>query len=211
MSNQGLREPSWPAFVAILAAAIVDLALPETVSFGPSWLALAMIVPLLISIAISARPGGSYVVTQVLTFVANVIITVVMIGSLIFLVQGIPQHREPPKILLRSAGALWIANILIFALWYWKLDAGGPRQREQPGGMSKSSFLFPQLTGEQNKNSLWVPNFVDYLFISFNTCTAFSPTDTAVLSQVAKLATMLQALISLAIVALIAARAVNVL
>ncbi len=101
--------------------------------------------------------------------------------------------------------------MLVFALWYWKLDAGGPLGREQPGGMKNSAFLFPQMTRPELMETGWSPNFVDYLFLSFNTSTAFSPTDTAVLSRGAKLAMMLQSLISLTVVALLAARAVNIL
>ena len=194
----------------MFAAAGVYLALPEPLSVGPSWLLLAIIVLLLIPIAISARLG-EYRLTRILTFVANCIITIAMIASLVLLVQGIPQHLETPKALPRSAGTLWVTNILIFALWYWKLDGGGPLLRELPNGMSKSSFLFPQMMSRENRNSSWVPNFVDYLFLAFNTSTAFSPTDTAVLSPWAKLGTMLQSLISLTIIALLAARAVNIL
>jgi len=209
MSHQLLREPRWPAFVAMFAAAGVYLALPEPLSVGPSWLLLAIIVLLLIPIVISAR-RGDHKVTRILTLAANTIITIAMIASLILLVQGIPQHLETPKALLRSACALWVANILISALWYWKLDGGGPLLRELPGGMSKSAFLFPQMVRE-NYDPSWAPQFVDYLFLAFNTSTAFSPTDTAVLSRWAKLCTMLQSLISLTIIALLAARAVNIL
>jgi uncharacterized membrane protein len=126
------------------------------------------------------------------------------------LVQGIPKHLETPTALLRSALSLWLANVLVFALWYWKLDAGGPVSREAPNGMDRSSFLFPQMS-RPNGDPCWVPNFVDYLFFAFNTSTAFSPTDTAVLGRWAKLAVMTQSLISLAIIALLAARAVNIL
>jgi uncharacterized membrane protein len=194
----------------MLAAAGVYLALPEPLSVGPSWLLLAIVVLLLIPIVISHR-RGDYNVARVLTFAANGVITVALIASLILLVQGIPQHLETPKALLRSAVALWVTNILIFALWYWKLDAGGPLYRERPGGHSKSSFLFPQMLSRENQDCSWTPHFIDYLFLAFNTSTAFSPTDTAVLSRWAKLLTMLQSLISLTIIALLAARAVNVL
>jgi hypothetical protein len=212
MKKQVLREPRWPAFVAMLAAAGVYLALPEPLTVGPSWLLLAIIVLLLIPIAISAH-RGDHNVTRALTFVANAVITLAMIAALIHLVRGIPEHLETPKALLRSALALWLTNILIFALWYWKLDAGGPLLRELPNGMAKSSFLFPQMMnrGEGSTDPCWVPNFIDYLFLAFNTSTAFSPTDTAVISRWAKIGTMLQSLISLTIIALLAARAVNVL
>ncbi len=210
MPTQIVREPRWPAFVAMLAAAGVYLALPEPLSLGPSWVLSAIIALLMIPIVLSDR-RGNHNVTRILTLIANAIITIAMIASLIFLVRGIPQHTETPKALLRSAGALWIANILVFALWYWKLDAGGPLRREGPKGMSHSSFLFPQMLSREGQDSSWTPHFVDYLFLSFNTSTAFSPTDTAVLSRGGKLGMMAQALISLMILALLAARAVNIL
>ncbi|MBV9339898.1 MAG: DUF1345 domain-containing protein [Acidobacteria bacterium] len=210
MNHPVLREPRWPAFVAMLAAAGVYWALPEPLSVGPGWLLLVIIVFLMIPIVISARQGHHHV-TIILTFIANSVIGLAMIASLVLLVQGLPRHLETPRALLRSALSLWVTNILIFALWYWKLDGGGPLLRENPSGMSKSSFLFPQLVNRGDSDESWVPNFVDYLFLAFNTSTAFSPTDTAVLSRWAKLATMLQSLISLTIIALLAARAVNIL
>ena len=217
-----VRETRWPALVAMIAASGVYWALPEPLSVGPSWGLLVVIGILMIPIAVSTR-RRDYGIARILTFTANGIITIAMIASLVFLIDGIPKHREPPQALLRAAGALWIANVLVFALWYWKLDAGGPLGRESSRGQIDSSFLFPQMLtnndpGNQNGkkdplrvNPEWSPHFMDYLFLAFNTSTAFSPTDTAVLSRWAKVAMMLQALISLAIIALIAARAVNIL
>jgi hypothetical protein len=210
MSQPIVREPRWPAFVAMLAASGVYLALPEPLSLGPSWMLLAVVVFLMIPIVMSDR-RGQHRVTRILTFIANGIITIAMIASLILLVRGIPEHLETPKALLRSASALWITNILVFALWYWKLDAGGPLRRDHSQGLSHSSFLFPQMLSREEQDPSWKPHFVDYLFLAFNTSTAFSPTDTAVLSRWAKLATMVQSLISLTIVVLLAARAVNIL
>ncbi|MGA8365998.1 MAG: hypothetical protein WB716_01645, partial [Candidatus Acidiferrales bacterium] len=128
MSGPIIREPRWPAFVAMLGAAGVYLALPESLSLGPGWLLPAIVGFLLIPILVSDL-YGHYHVTRILAFIANGVITIAMIASLVFLVRGIPQHLETPKELLRSAIALWIANILVFALWYWKLDAGGPLRR----------------------------------------------------------------------------------
>ena len=118
--------------------------------------------------------------------------------------------------LLISAAALWITNILVFASWYWRLDAGGPRARELRGVHTDGAFLFPQMTLDlQAKREMgeqcWSPGFVDYLFLAFNTSTAFSPTDVPVLSRWAKILMMLQAAISLATIAILAARAVNIL
>jgi uncharacterized membrane protein len=203
-----VREPRWPAFVAMVAAACVYWALPEPLSVGPGWGLLAVIFVLLIPTVISNR-RGDYRITRILTFTANGAITIAMIVSLAFLIQGLPHHRDSPQGLLRAAVALWITNVLVFALWYWKLDAGGPLVRERAKGRIESSFLFPQMLA--NEDSSWSPHFMDYLFLAFNTSTAFSPTDTAVLSRWGKAGMMVQSLISLSIVALLAARAVNIL
>src|SRR5271157_2582511 len=187
-SKRKEREPRWTAFIAMLADGLVYLALPERLSVGPSWLLLAVIFVLLVPINITYY-RGRYNVTRILTFVANAAITVALVGSLILLIQGLPHHRDSPTTLLRSASALWITNILVFALWYWKLDAGGPLGRDEAHGPLNSSFLFPQMLSREGQDSSWTPHFVDYLFLAFNTSTAFSPTDTAVLSRWAKLGT----------------------
>jgi hypothetical protein len=208
--STSIREPRWPAFLAMLSAAGVFWALPEPLSVGPGWLLLAVIVVLMVPIVIT-NSRGYFKVTRMLTFAALGLITVAMIAAIIFLIQGIPSHRELPKALLRSALALWITNVLVFALWYWKLDAGGPLGRDHARCKIASAFLFPQLSGDRRDNDGWSPQFLDYLFVSFNTSTAFSPTDTAILARWAKVATMLQSLISLSILVLLAARAVNIL
>jgi uncharacterized membrane protein len=209
MASSRDPEPRWPAFVAMLAAGGVYFSLPERLSVGPGWGLLAVILVLMVPIAVSNRRGDFHI-TRPLVVIANGAITVGMITSLVWLIKDIPQHRDPPMALLRAAIALWITNIMVFALWYWKFDAGGPSRRDAHTGRLKSSFLFPQMLNEEGRDPDWSPQFMDYLFLAFNTSTAFSPTDTAVLSRWAKAGTMLQALISLAIVVLLAARAVNV-
>jgi hypothetical protein len=212
-TSELLKVPHWPAVIAILADACLYLALPPTLSIGPRWLLLAVVVFLLIPIVI-AHWRGNMALTRVLTLVANGVITAAMIVSLAFLIEGLPRHREASEALLRSAVGLWLTNILVFALWYWRLDGGGPHERARPKRMLNSAFLFPQMLQqvEGRKAAIgWSPEFVDYLFLAFNTSTAFSPTDTAVLSRGAKLGMMAQSLISLMIIVLIAARAVNIL
>jgi hypothetical protein len=207
------KVPHWPAIVAILADACLYLALPPALSVGPPWLLLAVVGFLLIPIAI-AHWRGNLAITRVLTLVANGVITVAMIASLAFLIEGLPKHREASEVLLRSAVGLWMTNILVFALWYWRLDGGGPHERARLKGMLNSAFLFPQMLQQaegRKARTDWSPEFVDYLFLAFNTSTAFSPTDTAVLTPGAKLGMMAQSLISLTIIVLIAARAVNIL
>ncbi|MDX6385988.1 MAG: hypothetical protein QOK48_3561 [Blastocatellia bacterium] len=139
-----------------------------------------------------------------------------MMVSLVRLLSAVTAHIIDPQSLLLSAAALWLSNILVFASWYWRLDAGGPHERARINGHTDGAFLFPQMTmdpaaklaaGEHN----WEPNFVDYLFLAFNTSTAFSPTDVPVLSRWAKILMMIQSLISLLVIALLAGRAVNIL
>ena len=206
-TRKKVREPRWPAFVAMLAASVLYWALPEPTSLGPSWSLSVIIVILLIPIVVSSRVER-FDIARNLTFIANGAITIGLVGSLIFMIEGIPKHRDTPQTLLRSAIALWITNILVFALWYWKLDAGGPLGRERAD--ARSSFLFPQMTRPELEAG-WSPVFLDYLFLAFNTSTAFSPTDTSVLSRWAKVLMMIQSLVSLSVIALLAARAVNIL
>jgi hypothetical protein len=210
VKTQQLREPRWPAFVAMVADGLIHFALPERLSVGPRWLLFAVIFVLLIPIIFSYR-RGRYDITRILTFAAIGSIALALVGSLGLLIQGLPGHKDPPKTLLISASLLWLTNVLVFSLWYWKLDAGGPLGRDEPGGAANSSFFFPQMMRQSKADTSWSPNFLDYLFLAFNTSTAFSPTDTAVLSRWAKVLMMLQAVISLSIIALLAARAVNVL
>ncbi|MGA2902998.1 MAG: hypothetical protein ABSD98_04150 [Candidatus Korobacteraceae bacterium] len=207
MKMPKVREPRWPAFVAMLAAGLIYVALPERFSVGPHWLLFAVIFVLLGPIIFSYRLGR-YSITRTLTFAALGAITLALAGSLGLLIQGLPSQKDPPRTLLISAVLLWLTNVLVFALWYWKLDAGGPMGREQPG--AKSGFLFPQMT-RSNEDPSWSPMFLDYLFLAFNTSTAFSPTDTAILARWAKMLMMLQSVISLSTIALLAARAVNIL
>src|SRR2546426_8777560 len=172
MTKPITREPRWPAFVAMLAAAGVYWALPEPLSVGPGWLLPAAIFVLVIPTVVSYR-RGRHDLARILTFAANGVITLAMIASLAFLIQGIPQHREPPAALLRSACALWIANILVFALWYWKLDAGRPLGRDRATGRLKSSVLFPQIVTQEGRDPSWSPQLLPYLLLAVDPTTAF--------------------------------------
>src|SRR5580704_15474253 len=175
-----LQEPIWPAFVAMLADALIHFALPQRLSVGPRWLVFAAILVLLVPITFTHRVGR-YNATRILTFVALGVITLALIGSLGLLIQGLPERKDAPTLLLLSAAELWLTNVLVFGLWYWKLDAGGPLGRQRPG--AESGFLFPQMLRQPKDATSWSPIFLDYLFLAFNTSTAFSPTDTAVLSR----------------------------
>ena len=209
------QESRWPPVVALLAICGINLALPASLVAGPRWLSLALVSVLLIPTTL-ARRRGRHDVNRILTFVVLGIVAVGLGASLVLLVTVLPAHKESPLELLRSAAALWLSNILLFALWYWRLDAGGPHQRDLRVGHSDGAFLFPQMTmtaeaRNATGNAGWSPRFIDYLFLAFNTSTAFSPTDVPILSRWAKALMMLQSIISLVIVVLLAARAVNIL
>lgn len=206
----GIKEPRWLALIAMLASALLYAALPSSLSVGPDWLLLVVVAALILSTLISHRVGH-HRVDKALGYTASGVLTLAMVWSLGLLVVAIPKHEIDPKILLRSSVALWVTNILVFALWYWRLDAGGPHEREKVLEHKTGAFLFPQMNSETGSGSRWSPHFVDYLFLAFNTSTALSPTDTPALSRWAKVLMMIQATISLTVLALLAARAVNIL
>lgn len=216
MSNSIVRrEPRWPAVLALMAIGAVDYTMPASLTLGPDWLVLALVGVLALPALVSYRAGYARL-SRILGYAATGVVTFWLITSLALLVARLPAHKESPQQLLLSAAALWVANLLVFASWYWRLDAGGPYQRDLHRSHTDGAFLFPQMTldaelrkemGEEE----WRPGFVDYLFLAFNTSTAFSPTDVPVLSRWAKGLMMLQATISLTAVALLAARAVNIL
>jgi uncharacterized membrane protein len=207
-------EPRWPALVALLAASGLSAALPASLAVIPRWSLLVVISGLLVPTIITHR-RGQHAFNQMLGYVVNGVVTAAMVGSLALLIRALPTREETPVQLLCSAASLWIANILVFALWYWRLDAGGPNHRDQRLGHPDGAFLFPQMMQQDapagTAPQAWSPTFVDYLFLAFNTSTALSPTDVPVLSRWAKLLMMLQSIISLTVVVLLAARAVNIL
>ena len=208
-------EPRWPALVALFAVGGLRLAIPSFLSFGPDWL-LLLVVGILVVPTVLARRGGNLKLNEVFGYALNAVVTADMVWSLGLLIGALPSHKVPPQVLLRSAAALWVTNLLVFASWYWRLDAGGPNVRDLRESHTDGAFLFPQMTlnaetRQEMGEQYWSPGFVDYLFIAFNTSTAFSPTDCPVLSRWAKVLMMAQSLISFTTVALLAARAVNIL
>jgi hypothetical protein len=188
---------------------------PSLIVGGPRWLLLVSVVVLIIPAEVTHR-RGNHELNQFIGYLLNGLLTLALIGSVALLIRALPEHRVPPSDLLRSAAALWITNILIFASWYWRLDGGGPHERARTPGHTDGAFLFPQMTMDPEAKRAageheWEPNFVDYLFLAFNTSTALSPTDVPVLSRWAKALMMVQAMISLLVIILLAARAVNIL
>lgn len=208
-------EPRWQALLAFVAVGGIYLALPRSLIVGPTWLLPTLIFVLLIPTVISHRSGRRSL-NRALGLLINSIITVALIGSVALLVVALPSHKEGPLRLLGSGAALWVTNVLVFALWYWRLDGGGPTVRHERREFGSRSFLFPQMQIEKTERSRfactgWRPRFVDYLFLAFTQSSTFGPTDAPLLARWSKILAMMQIFISLSIVILLISRAVGVL
>ncbi len=200
--------PRWPGMVAALVVGALYLFISDRYAVGPPWLTLVAAAVLLVPLTL-ARVRGYHGLTHLLARALNALLTLAVAGSAALLVVRLAQGETQALALLRDAALIWGANILTFALWYWSVDGGGPARRH-PGRHASVDFAFPQQ--QQAEDALvegWSPGFVDYLFVAFNTATAFSPTDTLVLSRRVKVLMMTQSVISLVVVAVLAARAIN--
>jgi len=208
-------EPRWQALLAFVAVATIYLALPKSLVVGPIWLLPSLILVLLVPTVVSHRTGKRSL-NRALGIVINGITTLALIGSVILLVRALPSHQEAPLQLLLSGALLWLTNVLVFALWYWRLDGGGPTLRHEQKKFGSTSFLFPQMQLERTERGRfecegWRPRFVDYLFVAFTQSSTFGPTDAPLLARWAKILAMVQIFISLSIVILLISRAVGVL
>lgn len=209
------HEPRWQALSALLAVGGIYLALPRSLIVGPTWLLPTLIVLLVIPTMVSHRMGRRSL-NRILGIAISTITTIALIGSVILLVRLLPSHKEDPVTLLCSGAELWITNVLVFAVWYWRLDGGGPTVRQERGEFGSRSFLFPQMQVPRDERAdfacdFWRPRFVDYLFVAFTQSSTFGPTDAPLLRRWAKVLAMLQISISLSIVILLISRAVGVL
>jgi uncharacterized membrane protein len=200
--------------LAILFAIGLMLALHPRVANRPRWLLPGLAALLLIGILV-ANPKRVDRPSRALRAASLVLIGVMSIAngaSATRLVLDLAQSkgiRDPGDLLLTGA-AIWLTNMIVFALWYWEFDRGGPVVRAL-GSRPYPDFLFPQMTSPELAPPDWEPAFVDYLYVSFTNATAFSPTDAMPLSRWAKMTMLVQAAISVITVALVIARAVNIL
>jgi uncharacterized membrane protein len=208
-------EPFWPAQATVLAAIGLQLALPERLTVGPSWLVPALEGVLLAGLVIVNRnqiedehPRRRRVALGLTAIVTAA--NIYSLGALThFLLHSQPKTGEGHQLII--AGTLiWLTNFLIFALWYWEMDRGGPGRRAA-GRDGAPDFLFPQMSDDRIEPRYWRPQFIDYLYVSLTNATAFSPTDTMPLSPGAKSTMGVQSLVSLVTIGLIVSRAVNIL
>jgi uncharacterized membrane protein len=206
-------EPFWPAQATILAAIGLQLALPKRLTAGPAWLIPALEGALLIGMFMATprqleheHPRRRMAALSLTAFVsaANVF-------SLVELTHLLLHHNvSDGQELIVSGVLIWLTNFLIFGLWYWEIDRGGPGRRAA-GHDTAPDFLFPQMADDRIEPLAWRPKFLDYLYVSLTNATAFSPTDTMPLSPMAKSVMGIQALVSVVTIGLVVSRAVNIL
>jgi hypothetical protein len=205
------REPRWPAIITIFAAVAMHFALPESMREGPPWIG-AIVITVLVIAAHWAGVAGRHTLNRRLGFLLAIALTSAVIYGVSQLVLSVITRSQPPVVILRAAVILWAVNVITFAVWYWRLDGGGPMERDDRDHAHTDAFLFPQMMlPHDGAHGAWRPHFIDYLFLSFNTSTAFSPTDVPVLTRWAKLLMMTQSVIALTTVIVLVARAINTL
>ena len=210
----------WPAALCVLAAIALQVRLTGKVTVGPTWLLPALEGALLVGLVATTPWGRQDVEHPVRRRIAIGLIAFVNVANAIDLYllarELLHKHITNGRALVLSGMAIWLTNVLIFALWYWQLDRGGPAKRARrhdpttPEG--HPDFIFPEMdTGKEYTQPGWMPNFIDYLALALTTSTAFSPTDTMPNSRRAKVLMSLQGLISLVTLGLIISRAVGIL
>jgi len=207
-------ERVWPAQLTAIIAIALQLTLPNRLTVGPTWLLPSLEAAMVIGLVLSTKRlkiEENHPRRRVIAIVMIALVTAANILSLYLLTHYLLHHHvESGKQLIGSGVLIWLTNFLIFALWYWELDRGGPGRRAQ-GHDGPPDFLFPQMADDRVEPIDWRPHFVDYLYVSLTNATAFSPTDTMPLTPMAKGVMGAQSLVSLVTIGLIVSRAVNIL
>ena len=195
-------RPRWPGAASLLVVGVVYAVLREDLTLAPSFVLLVLVAVLLVPL-FYAQLRGRHHLSHLLGLALTTLATAAVGTSVVLLVVFLSTQPVPPATALRDAGLIWLANVVTFAVWYWEIDEGGPGRRRSDNHEG-NDFQFPQ---DQDGSSGWSPDFADYLFLAFNQSTAFGPTDTSVMSKRAKILSMVQALFSLLIIAVVVARA----
>lgn len=206
-------EPFWPAQATILAAIALQLLLPARLIVGPKLLIPGLEGALLIGMfmATPRQLEHEHTVRRRVALGLTAFVSAANIFSLGALTHFLLHHSTPnPRQLIVSGVLIWFTNLLIFGLWFWEIDRGGPGRRAA-GHDGEPDFLFPQMSDDRIEPRDWRPMFIDYLYVSLTNNTAFSPTDTMPLTALAKCTMGIQSLVSLLTLGLIVSRAVNIL
>ena len=206
-------EPFWPAQLTVLAAIAIQLLLPARPTAGPRWLIPSLEGALLIGLVIITpnQLEDEHPRRRRIALGLTALVSIANIYSLGALTHYLLHHNVSQGRALIGAGVLiWLTNFLIFALWYWEIDRGGPGKRAS-GHDGPPDFLYPQMADDRIEPLEWRPKFIDYLYVSLTNAAAFSPTDTMPLTPMAKSFMGIQSLVSLVTIGLIVSRAINIL
>jgi uncharacterized membrane protein len=206
-------DPYWPAQLAVGLAIVLNLALANQITIGPRWLLPSVEGILLVSLVVVAPARATVQRVRERRFALAVIglvslVNIVLLGRLID--QLINGSTVGGRSLILSGAVLWVTNVLLFAVWYWEMDRGGPVARYL-NATALVDFQFPQMDSPDLAPEGWRPGFLDYLYLSLTNSTAFSPTDTMPLTHTAKTVMAIQSVTALLTVGLVIARAVNIL
>jgi hypothetical protein len=209
-------ERWWPVALAIIVVTFLHVILPARYRVQPVWVVPVVLLALL-AVLIAGDPGRIDRQKRWLRVVTSLVIAFITLANLSAAVRLVVDiltnnslYRNNPGGLLAVGGVIWVTNVIAFALWYWNLDRGGAAARAHHPGRDPA-FVFPEMQHSEYVAAGWVPRFVDYLSLGFWTAMAFSPTDISAIKPWAKLLMMLEAAGSLALAALVIARAINIL
>ena len=206
-------EPRWPASLALFACAMLYVVLPNRLVIGPRWLLPTLIVlPL---VPLSARrhrhpDEAPHIRWATLSLIG--LITLANVTSMGLLVHHLLNARvSQGRELIYSAVAVWVTNVIVYGLWFWEIDRGGPHRRAGATASGLADLQFPQMENPQLAPTDWRPRFTDYLYTSFANGSSFAPADAMPLTTRAKALFLSESIVSLVTLAVVAARAVNIL
>ena len=205
-------EPRWPASLALLTCVLQYVLLPNRLVIGPRWLIPALIVLVLIPLSLRRHrhPDDSPWVRR-LTLSLITLITVANFTSMVLLVQRLLNTSvSQGRALIFSAVSVWLTNIIVYGVWFWEVDRGGPTCRAA-GHTDVFDLQFPQMENPEYAPKEWRPKFTDYLYTSFANGTSFAPADSMPLTRRMKILFLTESMVSFVTIAVVAARAVNIL
>jgi hypothetical protein len=208
-------EPYWHVQLAVMFAISLQLVLNNKLTVGPKYVTAGFEILLVLALAVSVNRSHKLVIhlRRIMAIILIALISIANIASLVLVIENLfsTTKQVTGNELILSAIAIYLTNIIVFGLWYWELDSGG--SQAQSVDVAPIDFLFPQITVKEEVPALknWNPTFFDYLYTSTTNASAFSPTDTMPLTHRAKALMGLQSTVSLITIALVAARAVNIL
>lgn len=205
-------EPRWPASLALVACVLLYVVLPNRLVVGPRWLLPILIALPLVPLSATKHrhPNESQWVRRLTIFLIGVI-TLANMASMALLVHHLLNANvSQGRSLIYSAVAVWLTNVIVYGLWFWEMDRGGPHLRAGVDGLLPD-LQFPQMENPQLAAPDWRPRFFDYLYTSFANGTSFAPADAMPLSMRAKALFASESIVSLVTIAVVAARAVNIL